>query len=116
MMQKHLESYLGKGVAVHPDDGNSFVYISHFRYGFYVYTYTYGLLMSNMMHVKLSEDPSYVKQIDAFLTSGNRAPVETIFKDIGIDPLKVATFVKALDLHEADINAFNKLSSSLKNK
>ncbi len=116
MMQKHLVSYLGKSVTVTEADGYSFVYVHHFRYGFYVYSYAYGLLMSNLMHLRLKADPNYKKQIDAFLTSGGRAPVETIFKDIGLDPLKVETFNEALDLHRADIDEFIRLTTPLKKK
>jgi oligoendopeptidase F len=110
MMQRHLSSYLGKHVLVRKEDGYSFVYVSHFRYGFYVYTYTYGLLMSSLMHLRLKEDPGYAREIDTFLTSGGKAPVEEIFKSIGIDPSRVETFNEALKLHKNDIAEFKKLT------
>lgn len=116
MMERHLRSYLGKGVHVRPEDGYSFVFIPHFRYGFYVYTYTYGLLMSSLMHVRLKENDSFKKNIDAFLTAGGRDTVEKIFRDVGIDPLKVETFTEALALHEADIKEFKRITKHLKNK
>ncbi len=115
MTERHLRSYLGKGVLVRPEDGYSFVYIHHFRYGFYVYTYTYGLLMSSLMHVRLKDDPGFVKNIDTFLTAGGKASVEAIFKEIGIDPLKIETFNEALELHKADITEFKRITKHLKN-
>src|SRR5690606_36617890 len=44
-MYRHLRSYLGPAVKLSKDDGYSFVYITHLRYGFYVYSYAFGLLM-----------------------------------------------------------------------
>lgn len=116
MMERHLRSYLGKGVTIRPDDGYSFVFIPHFRYGFYVYTYTYGLLMSSLMHVRLKQDVRFKSNIDVFLSAGGRDTVENIFKDIGIDPLKIETFTEALALHEADIKEFKRITKHLKNK
>jgi oligoendopeptidase F len=109
MMQKHLKSYLGPSVEVTERDGLSFVYISHFRYGFYVYTYAYGLLMSSIMARRLSEDTSYKDRIDAFLSAGGSDTVENIFGSIGINARDPKTFAQSLDVIEADILELKKL-------
>ena len=109
MMTKHLRAYLGPHVSVTTRDGLSFVYISHFRYGFYVYSYTYGHLLSSIMAENLKNDPSYIKEIDAFLSQGGSATVENIFKSIGIDTMKAETFNRSLQTLNDSITRFEKL-------
>lgn len=105
-MYRHLSSYLGPAIKLEEKDGYSYVYIPHLRYGFYVYTYSYGLLMSTIMAKRLKADPSYAKNIDAFLSAGETATVADIFKLAEIDVTKADTFTEALKNHAADINAF----------
>lgn len=110
IMTKHLRAYLGNGVSVTPEDGYSYVYVPHFRFGFYVYTYTFGILMSTIMASNYREDPSYIKKIDTFLSAGRSADVAGIFKSIGIDTTRKDTFITALQRHAADVSAFEKLT------
>lgn len=107
-MQKHLKSYLGSAVDVSADDGYSYVYVGHLRYGFYVYSYSFGILMSTLMSQKYKEDKTYIEKIDKFLSSGSSGTVVDIFKSIDIDTTKENTFTEALKTHEADILQFEK--------
>ena len=113
-MRKHLKSYLGPAVEVTTDDGYSYVYVGHLRYGFYVYSYSFGLLMSTLMSQKYKEDKSYLEEIDKFLSSGCSDTVVNIFKSIGIDTTKENTFTEALKNQAADINRFESLVKSRK--
>lgn len=113
-MYKHLRSYLGEGVTVTPEDGASYIYIPHLRYGFYVYSYTFGHLMSSTMARYFKADNSYRREIDTFLTSGSSDNVDNIFKKIGLDTTKIKTFTDALDAHARDIETFGKLVSKKK--
>lgn len=108
-MKKHLTSYLGSAVQINPEDGYSFVYIPHLRYGFYVYTYSFGLLMSTHMANLYKADPSYVEQIDRFLRAGETATVANIFKSIDINIEASETYQNALQLQSQDIATFRKL-------
>lgn len=107
-MHKHLKAYLGSAIELDTRDGYSYVYIPHLRYGFYVYTYAFGILMSTIMANRFKEDKGYAEDIDRFLTSGQSATVADIFKSIDIDTSKKATFERALQNHEDDIRAFEK--------
>lgn len=109
LMTKHLRAYLGNGVNVKEDDGYSYVYVSHFRYGFYVYTYAFGMLMSSLMAQRLTENPQYAKEIDRFLTSGGSDTVANIFKSIGFNTNDPETFKTALTQHGDQIRAFGSL-------
>ncbi len=113
-MYKHLCSYLGEGVIVKPEDGTSYVYIPHLRYGFYVYSYTFGHMMSSIMARNYKADNSYRKEIDTFLTAGSSDSVINIFKQIKIDTTKAETFSEALSAHAADIATFQKLVNKQK--
>lgn len=111
LMQKHLSSYLGSGVEVRDVDGYSYVYIPHLRFGFYVYTYTFGMLMSTKMANAYKEDQAYIDEIDRFLSAGQSDSVVNIFKSIGINTTKQSVFEDALMEQRANIDTFIKLTS-----
>jgi oligoendopeptidase F len=108
-MQKHLTAYLGSSVTITPLDGASYIYIPHLRYGFYVYSYTFGNLMSTIMAANYKADNAYRDKIDTFLCAGQSDTVVNIFKKIGINTTKADTFTKALEAHANDLALFAKL-------
>jgi len=109
LMQKHLTAYLGPAVAVTKDDGYTFVYVSHFRRFFYVYTYAYGNLVSAAIAERLRSDKGYAEAIDRFLSAGSSASPEAIFKDIGIDVTNPAFFEQGLERLSARIDELEHL-------
>jgi len=110
LMQKHLKSYCGPAVTIDEVDGNSYIYVSHFRYGFYVYTYSFGMLMSCVMAEKFTADNAYAEQIDTFLTAGGSDTVANIFKSIGLNTKKSATFEYGLEKMSNEIKLLQKLT------
>ena len=110
MMQKHLRSYMGPAVNVTKEDGHSYVYVSHFRYGFYVYSYAFAILMNSVMAERYKHDHSYLKNIDQLLTSGCSADVATLFKRIGLNTESATTFIKGLEAQTNEINRLSKLT------
>lgn len=108
IMRRHLKSYLGPGVALSPDDGYSYVYIPHLRYGFYVYSYAYGLLMSSVMAKRLGADRSYIKEIDRFLSAGAAAGVADVFALAGLDTRKAGVFLEGLEAQAAGLRELEK--------
>lgn len=110
MMQKHLKAYCGPSVAISETDGHSYIYVSHFRYGFYVYTYAFGILMSSIMAEKFTADNAYAAQIDTFLTAGGSDTVANIFKSIGLNTNKIETFNYGLNKMEEEIQLLQKLT------
>ncbi|MFM2423890.1 MAG: hypothetical protein RLZZ70_277 [Candidatus Parcubacteria bacterium] len=110
LMNKHLASYLGKGVKLAPEDGYSYVYVSHLRMGFYTYSYAYGLLMSSIMASRFKTDRSYADTIDQFLCAGESKLIKDIYRAAGIDTSKPETFETALTKLEQDIKTFQRLT------
>ena len=62
MMNKHMQSYLGKDVSLSKDDGYFFVAWSHIRRPFYVYTYAFGELVSQALYEKYTEDNTFIEK------------------------------------------------------
>jgi oligoendopeptidase F len=82
---KHMVAYLGDSVDI--DDGMRYgwLYVSHFRRPFYVYTYASGLLISKYLQSKVREDIKFVSKVKDFLKAGSSKSPKDIFLDMGID-------------------------------
>lgn len=114
LMKRHLQSYVGDAMEVTDDDGYFFVYLSHIRRFFYVYTYTYGQLISRALFEKWKQDPSYSKKIEQFLSAGSSMSPKDIFKKIGIDTSNSSFFETGLKGIEKDIDKLEKLARKVK--
>lgn len=109
MMNKHMLAYLGPNFKLREEDGYFFVYWSHIRNFFYVYSYAYGQLISKVLYKKYKEDPSFIKNIKAFLSSGESMSPEDIFKKCGLDTRDPKFFEEGLKSIEEDIKNLEKL-------
>ncbi len=112
LMNKHMKSYIGPSMKLTDRDGYFFVYWSHIRNFFYVYSYTYGQLISKTIYSKYKKDTSYINKIDKFLTAGGSKSPEDIFGDIGINTRDPKFFEEGLLDIEKDINKLKKLVAS----
>ena len=108
IMAVELKKHLGKRVIVTDDDGYLFVRYSHARWFFYVYSYAYGKLISNVLYKKYLEDPSYIKQINEFLSAGGSQSPETIFKSIGVDTTQELFWKEGLEAIGNQVKALKK--------
>ncbi len=111
LFQKHLSTYMGKKVEMTQDDGYSFIYIPHFRSYFYVYAYAYGELISAALYRRYTQDPSYMKEIEKFLTAGGSKSPHDIFKDIGINTEDPRFWKEGLEQIRDDVKRFEKLAN-----
>ena len=108
-LAKHFRKYCGKAVTVSDDDGLSILAKTHYRRNFYQYSYSFGVIMSNIMFGKCLENEAYKQKVDQFLAAGEKDTVEKIYKEIGITAGSVKTFNEGLDLLESEIKTFAKL-------
>lgn len=97
------KSYLGDAVDVVETDGYAYVYISHFRSFFYVYSYAYGQIIAEALYEEYKKDKSFAEKIRKFLSAGGSMSPEDIFKSIGIDTTKPDFFLKGLKKIEKDL-------------
>lgn len=85
IFQKHMAFYMGDGVEMSPGSENWWVYWSHVRNYFYVYSYSSGVMISRTLKKMVEDDPAYVGKIKEFLGDGtSMAPSEQFLK-LGVD-------------------------------
>jgi oligoendopeptidase F len=85
IFRKHMASYMGPAVRQNPGSENWWVYWSHFRSFFYVYSYASGLLISKALQNKVKQDPKFIVQVKKFLSAGASDSPKNIFKNLGVD-------------------------------
>jgi oligoendopeptidase F len=106
---KHMQAYLGPTYKMIPDDGYMFVSWGHIRRFFYVYSYAYGLIVSQALLRRYRKDKSFWKNIERFLSAGGKDSPENILKEIGIDVTKPDFFREGLRAIEEDIDKLESL-------
>ncbi len=84
LFTKHMASYLGPAVSM-TGFQNWWVYWSHIRRPFYVYSYVSGLLISKYLQSQVIKDPKYITQIKKFLSAGTSLSPRQIFSKLGLD-------------------------------
>lgn len=110
LLNTHMAAYLGPAMKLAKDDGYFFVYWSHIRRFFYVYSYAYGELISKALYEKYTKNPDYAENIDAFLSAGGSKKPEDIFLDIGIDTTKPSFFASGIKNIERDLDTLESLA------
>jgi len=85
LFQRHMAAYMGPVVEQSTGSENWWVYWSHFRRFFYVYSYASGLLISKALQAKVRQNPTSIKNVKEFLSTGlSKSPVE-MFDQLGLD-------------------------------
>jgi oligoendopeptidase F len=85
IFKKNMSAYMGPAVSQDTGSENWWVYWSHIRNHFYVYSYASGLLISKAMQNKLAGDKSFMDKVKYFLSAGTSDSPKNIFNAIGID-------------------------------
>ena len=110
-LTRHFKAYCGNSVVFAETDGHKVVSQMHFRMNFYQYSYAFGSLASGIMHSRYKANPEFAKNVESFLTSGRKASVSDIFREIGIDISSEKVLEEGLSILEADIQKFIDLTS-----
>jgi oligoendopeptidase F len=114
ILVSRLSSYLGSAVDLTLDDALQYVGWPHIRSFFYVFSYAYGLLISKSLFEKWKNDPSYITEIETFLSAGGSMSPKDIFKKIGIDTSDPTFFEAGLKAIDADIKKLERLAKKAK--
>lgn len=85
IFQKQMGAYMGNGVEMSEGSENWWVYWSHFRTFFYVYSYASGLLISKALQEAVKEEPGFIEKVKTFLAAGSHDSPKNIFAKLGID-------------------------------
>lgn len=97
LFRKHMAAYMGDSVEQSPGSENWWVYWSHIRYFFYVYSYASGLLISKSLQNSVKKDPAFVGRVKEFLSAGLSDSPRNIFLNLGIDINDGAFWKRGLD-------------------
>ena len=103
IMNKHMQVYLGPIFNLTNLDGYFFVGWSHIRSFFYVYTYAYGQLISNVLLAMVKEDPANIEKTINFMEAGGSDTPENIFRSVGINLKNQDFWSKGLSQIEKDV-------------
>ena len=76
---------MGEFVEQSKGSENWWVYWSHIRRFFYVYSYASGLIISKALQRNVKKNPDYIDKVQEFLSTGISKSPREIFLDIGLD-------------------------------
>lgn len=85
LFAKHMRAYMGDAVEQSSGSENWWVYWSHIRNFFYVYSYASGLLISKAMQAAVRKDKAFIGKVKEFLSAGTSDSPKNIFAKMGID-------------------------------
>ncbi len=102
LWQKEMKKYLGSAINFPKGSENWWVYWSHFRNFFYVYSYASGLLIAKSLQTKVRENPQFIQKVKKFLGAGLSASPKELFLDLGLD-------ISRPDFWQAGIDQFAEL-------
>jgi len=105
IFEKHIISYMGE---VGRGSNNWWIYVSHFRHFFYVYSYAGGLLISKSLQSSVKKDPKFIENVKEFLSAGMSDSPKNIFKKMGVDISDKKFWDKGLNEVEALLNETEK--------
>jgi oligoendopeptidase F len=95
---------MGKAVEQSEGSENWWVYWSHIRYFFYVYSYASGLLISKSLQNFVKQDPAFIIKVKEFLSAGLSDSPKNIFAKLGIDITDKGFWNKGLEEIEKLLN------------
>lgn len=85
---KNMQSYMGDFVEQSEGSNNWWVYWSHIRSPFYVYSYASGLLIAQSLQGLVKKDKSFIGKVKEILSAGESDSPKNIFIKAGIDITK----------------------------
>ncbi len=97
LFQKNMKAYMGYFVEQSAGSENWWVYWSHIRYFFYVYSYASGLLISKSLQSAVKKDPTFIAKVKEFLAAGLSDSPKNIFAKLGIDITDSGFWNRGLD-------------------
>jgi oligoendopeptidase F len=113
LFSRHMSEYMGKGVEQSKGSGNWWVYWSHIRYFFYVYSYASGLLISKSLQNSVKADHRFIARVKDFLAAGLSDSPRNIFLRLGIDIADPAFWERGLAEVERSLQETESLAKKL---
>jgi len=104
-----IREYYGPEFELADDDECEWMFIPHFFYNFYVFTYATGLTSGLALADKISEDGQDASEIyiNNMLKAGSSAPPLDILRSAGVDLETSAPILAAMKMFEETIDEFD---------
>ena len=113
IFRRHMSAYMGDSVEQSKGSENWWVYWSHIRYFFYVYSYASGLLISKSLQNSVKKDPGFITGVKEFLSAGLSDSPKNIFRNLGIDIADKTFWDRGLDEVETLLGETTALAGKL---
>jgi oligoendopeptidase F len=113
LFQKHMAAYMGDAVEQSPGSENWWIYWSHIRSFFYVYSYASGLLISKSLQRSVRKNPAFIGKVKDFLSAGLSDSPKNIFSRLGVDISDEQFWNKGLNEVEELLNETMALAKKL---
>ncbi len=110
---ENMKAYTGPAMDYPTGTENWWIYWSHFRNFFYVYSYASGLLISKSLQSLVRQNPDHISRVEKFLSAGTSDSPTTIFAELGLDIQTKDFWQKGLTEIENLLNDTEKLYNSL---
>ena len=114
LFTKHMSTYMGDYVEQSKGSQNWWIYWSHIRRFFYVYSYSSGLLISKSLQNSVKKDVKFIKEVKEFLSAGLSDSPKNIFAKLGIDITDKKFWLKGLKEVDELLNEAENLAKILK--
>lgn len=115
IFEKNYKELYGTAVKLTPTYKYQWAYVPHFMHTpFYVYAYSFGELATISLYTKYlssSDKPSFVKKYKNFLSMGSSLNPQDLYKTMGIDINKKATWNAGFKFIESIYEEIKKISS-----
>jgi oligoendopeptidase F len=105
LFQKHMKAYMGPAVESSPGSENWWIYWSHFRRFFYIYSYASGQLISKYLQRMVREDKKSIGKVKEFLSAGLSDSPRNIFNKLGIEISSPEFWNQGLDEVEKELKS-----------
>lgn len=112
IFKENMEAYMGQGVDQSAGSENWWVYWSHIREYFYVYSYSSGLLISKYFQEKFRENKESLGEFISVLKKGTSTSPKEIFSELGVG-LNKDLWNKGLDGIEKMLTEAEELAKKL---
>jgi oligoendopeptidase F len=109
-----MAAYMGDAVEQSEGSENWWVYWSHIRQFFYVYSYASGLLISKSLQSSVHRQQAFIEKVKAFLSAGLSASPRSIFLNLGIDISDHSFWDKGIDEVETLLQETRELAVKLR--
>jgi len=113
IFQKHMNAYMGDAVEQSKGSQNWWIYVEHFRYFFYVYSYASGLLISKYLQQEVRKDPKFITCVREFLSKGSSDSPKNIFKSVGIEIDREGFWQRGIDEIRNSLRETERLAKTL---